>query len=76
MPVPVKCGWRMIGIVLAGAGDPGLLVPGEPLLPRLIEHVERLVAEFCELRAPARAAFHRVIVQDVADDEDFLAGLI
>ena len=43
--------------------------------PSLVEHAQRLVAQFRELRAPSRPAAHRAVVEDDADDVDLLALL-
>src|SRR5262245_29386084 len=51
---------------------PLLGLPLEPAVLLLIEHEERLVAEFRELRAPARAAAHRPILEDRADHVNLL----
>src|SRR5262245_61044596 len=54
---------------------PVLAAPREPAVLLLIEDVQRLVAQLRELRAPARAAAHRPIIEDRADDVDFLAAV-
>ena len=53
-------------------GFPGIACPSEPAVHLLVEHPRLLVAQFCEFGAPASAALDRVVVQDVAYDEDFL----
>src|SRR5690606_15099623 len=57
----------------AGATVPCRSVPGEPGVLSLVEDVQRLVAEFRELGAPARPAAHGAIVLNGADDVDLLA---
>ena len=73
VPVPVKCAWRMVGRSAAARVTHCRWFHVNQLFSLLIEDVQRLVAEFGELRAPAGAALDRVVVQDGADDEDFLA---
>jgi NADH dehydrogenase len=51
---------------------PILTIPPEPGLLILIEHMQRLIAEFCELGAPSSAAAHGLVVEDGADHPDFL----
>ena len=47
--------------------------PSEPRIAALIERVERLVAEFGELRAPPGPATHGIVLVDGPDDVDLLA---
>src|SRR5688572_7734857 len=49
--------------------------PAEPAVLLLVEHAQRLVAQLRELGAPAGAAAHRAVVEDHADDVDFLAAV-
>src|SRR5947199_8794721 len=49
--------------------------PAEPAVAILIENKQRLVTEPRELRAPARPAADGVVVEDRADDVDFLAAV-
>ena len=72
VPVPVKCGCVMTGSVGAPHDGPVVASPALPAVLVLIEHVQRLVAELGELRAPASAAADRAVVQHGADDIDFL----
>src|SRR5687767_4898524 len=54
---------------------PVVAVPPEPAVLVLIEDVERLVAQFGELGAPAGSAAHGAIVEDRSDHVDFLAAV-
>ena len=49
--------------------------PLEPAVLLLIEHEQRLVAQFGELGAPAGPAADRAVLEDRADDVDFLAAV-
>src|SRR5215471_18677282 len=49
--------------------------PPIPSIAVLIEYEKRFVAEFRELRAPARAALHRAVIENVADYIDFLTAV-
>jgi DNA replication protein DnaC len=54
--------------------EPTPLVPAppEPAVFYLIEHMEGLVAQLRKLRPPAGSAAHGTIIEDGADDKDFL----
>src|SRR5260221_7592227 len=52
---------------------PVLAGPRKPAVLLLVEHVQWLVTQLRELRAPSRAAPHGPIVEDGADAIDFLA---
>jgi NADH dehydrogenase len=54
---------------------PVFTIPPEPRLLVLIKHVQWLIAELCELGSPTRAAADGLIVQDGADDPDFLPAV-
>ena len=73
VPVPVKCGCVIIGVSDRSSGLPVVAAPAEPAVLVLIEDVQRLVAQLGELGAPPGPAAHGAVVQDRADDVDFLA---
>src|SRR5690242_15698296 len=60
--------WRVRGAALL----PVLAGPREPAVPVLIEHVQLLVAQFRELRAPSRAAADGAVLLHGADDVNLL----
>src|SRR5262245_60196740 len=55
--------------------QPVISRPSEPAVLRLVEDVQWLVAQLCELRAPSGAAAHGLVVEDRPDDVDFLTAV-
>src|SRR5512139_1768197 len=53
-------------------GDPLLVLPGQPGVPPLVEHEDRLVAQLGELRPPPRAALDGPVGENGADHVDLL----
>ena len=54
---------------------PRLAGPVVPSIAVLIEYEKRFVAEFRELRTPARAALHCAVIENMADHIDFLTAV-
>src|SRR5213593_2175845 len=63
------------GAVRLPARLPGAAAPGAPAILLLIEHLQWLVAQLRELRAPAGPAADRVVVEDRANHVDFLPAV-
>ena len=60
------------GLFVCTAFNPCHPIPPVPRFFFLIEHIQRLIAKFSELRPPTRTTFDRTIVQNFSDDKNLL----
>src|SRR5688572_8448522 len=49
--------------------------PSEPLVPTLSKHEQRLITKLRKFGSPTGTAFNGIVLQDLADDIDFLAAV-